>query len=130
MTSRELVYEQTTPAGIVKPAPEELSVPEPRSGPAAAVVLAAGIGCFTLGLLSVLTAASGRVSEALTLSERVGDVSGLTTATAVVFFAVWGALSLAWRRSDPPLMRVALASGGLIALGLLGTFPPFFNAIG
>ena len=51
MTSRELVYEQTTPAGIVKPAPEELSVPEPRSGPAAAVVLAAGIGCFTLGLL-------------------------------------------------------------------------------
>ena len=130
MTSRELVYEQTTPAGIVKPSPEELSVPEPRSGPAAAVVLAAGIGCFTLGLLSVLTAASGRISEALTLSERVGDVSGVTTATAVVFFAVWGALSLTWRRSDPPLMRVALASGALVVLGLLGTFPPFFNAIG
>jgi hypothetical protein len=129
MTSRELVYEQTTP-GIVKHPPEELSVSEPRSGPAAAVVLAAGIGCFTLGLLSVLVAASGRVSEALTLSERVGDVSGLTTATALVFFAAWGALSLVWRRSDPALMRVALASGGLVALGLLGTFPPFFNAIG
>ena len=28
------------------------------------------------------------------------------------------------------LLRVAAAAGALIALGLLGTFPPFFNAIG
>lgn len=100
------------------------------SGPAAAVVLAAGLASFALGLLSVLTAASSSVSAALTLSDRVGDVSGLTTAAAVVFFAAWGVLALTWRHADPPLARVAAATGVLIALGLLGTFPPFFNAVG
>lgn len=99
------------------------------SGAAAAVVLAAGLACFTLGLLSVLTAASASVSSALTLSERVGDVSGLTTAAAAVFFVAWGVLALAWRHADPPLVPVAAAAAVLVALGLLGTFPPFFNAI-
>ena len=100
------------------------------SGPAAAVLLAAGLASFTLGLLSVLTAASAAVSDALTLSERVGDVSGVTTAAAVVFFAAWSLLVLAWRHADPPLVRVGAATALLIALGLLGTFPPFFNALG
>jgi len=99
------------------------------SGPAAAVTLAAGFASFTLGLLSVLTAASASVSDALTLSDRVGNLSGLTTTAAVVFFASWGLLAIAWRHADPPLVRVAAAAGGLIALGVLGTFPPFFNAI-
>jgi hypothetical protein len=39
-------------------------------------------------------------------------------------------LAVAWRRADPPLVRIATASAALIALGLLGTFPPFFNAVG
>ncbi len=101
-----------------------------RSGPAAAVLLAAGLASFTLGLLSVLTAASARVSDALTLSDRVGELSGLTTVSVVVFFGAWALLGLAWRHGDPRLVRVATAAGVLIALGLLGTFPPFFNAIG
>ena len=58
-----------------------VAVAEPArpSGPAAAVVLAAGLAWFTLGLLSVLTAASASVSDALTFSDRVGDLSGVTT---------------------------------------------------
>ena len=92
-------------------------------------MLAAGLACFTLGLQSVLSAASDSVSDALTLSDRVGDISGLTTAAAGVLFASWGALGIAWRHADPRLARVAAASGVLIALGLLGTYPPFFNAI-
>jgi hypothetical protein len=99
------------------------------SGPAAAVLLAAGLSSFTLGLLSILAAASTSVSDALTLSDRVGDTSGLTTATAVVFFTSWGVLGTAWRHADPPLVRAAVATAVLVALGLLGTFPPVFNAI-
>jgi hypothetical protein len=127
MTSHELVYKPPAPETARRAEPAELLRP---SGPAAAVVLAAGLACFTLGLLSVLTAASGSVSDALTLSDRVGDVSGISIAAFVVFFVTWAALTVAWRRADPPLTRIAAASGALIALGLLGTFPPFFNAIG
>jgi hypothetical protein len=126
--SHQLAYDPPTGAASeIAPLPGELARP---SGPAAAVVLAAGLACFALGVLSVLSAASDAVSDTLTLSDRVGDISGLTTAAALVLFTAWGALGVAWRRADPPLGRVALASGGLIALGLLGTFPPFFNAIG
>src|SRR5262245_404992 len=82
-----------------------------RSGPAAAVLLAAGLASFTLGLLSVLTAASDRVSDALTLSDRVGELSGLTTVSVVVFFGAWALLGLAWRHADPQLVRVAAAAG-------------------
>ena len=121
----------TLPTADAKAAKQPLAIAElPRpSGPAAAVILAAGLASFTLGLLSVLTAASTSISNALTLSDRVGDISGLTTAAAVVFFASWGLLAIAWRRADPSLVPVAMAAAGLIALGLLGTFPPFFNAI-
>ena len=106
------------------------SRPSRPSGPAAAVILAAGLASFTLGLLSVLTAASARVSDALVLSERVGDLSGLTTVSVVVFFGAWAVLGFAWRDAGPRLELVAGAAGLLIALGLLGTFPPFYNAIG
>ena len=120
----------TLRAAAAEAAKEPLAVAELArpTGPAAAVILAAGLASFTLGLLSVLTAASTSISNALTLSDRVGDISGLTTAAAVVFFASWGLLAIAWRRADPSLVPVAMAAAGLIALGLLGTFPPFFNA--
>jgi hypothetical protein len=107
------------------------AVPTARpSGPAAAVVLAAGLASFTLGLLSVLTAASASVSDALTLSDRVGDLSGLTMASTAVFFGTWAVLAVTWRHANPPLVRVAAVAAVLISLGLLGTFPPFFNLFG
>jgi hypothetical protein len=128
MTSHELVYTRT-------PAPQASDARDPAadveverpSGPAAAVVLAAGLSCFVLGLLSVLAAASGWVNDALTLSDRVGEVSGISVSAAAVFFGTSAVLMPAWRRAEPPLLRVAAAAGVLIALGLLGTFPPFFN---
>ena len=119
--SRQVVYE---PAARTPPRAIELDSESPvaaelrPSGPAAAVVLAAG-----------LAAASASVADVLTLSDRVGDISGLSTAAMLVFFSSWGVLALIWRRADPPLVRVAAAAGMLIALGLLGTFPPFFNAV-
>jgi hypothetical protein len=132
--ARDTVYDPRATArppsvehGSVSPAAAETARP---SGPAAAVILAAGLASFALGLLSVLTAASASISEALTLSGRVGDLSGVTTAAATVFFVSWAILAIAWRRADPPLVRVAAGAAILIALGLLGTFPPVFNLIG
>jgi hypothetical protein len=128
---QHVTYESTPLAGpaavdTTEQAAAELARP---SGPAAAVVLAAGLASFTLGLLSVLTAVSPSISSALTLSDRVGDLSGVTTAAVAVYVASWGVLAVLWRRADPPLMRIAGVAAALIATGLLGTFPPFFNAL-
>jgi hypothetical protein len=132
MSSRPLVYDLPSPGTSSAPVRGSVQRSEamPSSGPAAAAVLAAGLGCFTLGLLSVLTAAGTWFSDALTLSDRVGDISGITTLAAAVFLVGWAALRVAWRGANPSLVRVAFASGVLIVLGLLGTFPPFFNAVG
>jgi hypothetical protein len=124
--SQELVY--TSPPRV-REAAQAVELERPF-GPAAAVVVAAGLAAFALGLLSVLTAVSASVSEALTLSDRVGDISGLSVAVAVVFFGAWGGLFAVWRESDPRFARVVAAAAVLVALGLLGTFPPFFNALG
>jgi hypothetical protein len=129
MTSHELLDKPQTQATAPRGETQEASLARP-AGPAAAVVLGAGLGCFTLGLLSVLTAASSTASDDLTLSDRVGDVSGISTGAAAVFFIAWAALTVAWRRADPPLLRVAAVSALLLAFGLLGTFPPFFNLFG
>ena len=129
--AQRFAYESTTvarPAAVDATDQPAAELARP-SGPAAAVVLAAGLGSFTLGLLSVLTAVSPSISSALTLSDRVGDLSGVTTASVAVYAATWGLLAIWWRRADPPLMRVARAAAVLIGLGLLGTFPPFFNAL-
>ena len=132
--SRDSVYD---PPVTLKPRPEERAEAHPAaaliarpSGPAAAVVLAAGLASFTLGLLSVLTAASVSLSDALTLSDGVGDLSGLTMAATIVFFAAWALLTVLWGHANPPLGRVAAVAAALIGLGLLGTFPPFFNLFG
>jgi hypothetical protein len=134
MSSQEIVYDTAAtdapPLVDVDRPPLAVSESARRSGPAAAVILAAGLASFTLGLLSVLTAASAAVSAALTFSDSVGDLSGLTTSAALVFFAAWAALAMRWRHADPSLVRVAVVTSVLIALGLLGTFPPFFNAVG
>lgn len=132
--AHELVYDRPAtsrrPEVAADAPPDQGGEARRSSGPAAAAVLGAGVAAFALGVLSVLAAASVRVADALTLSERVGHVSGLTTVTAAVFLASWGALFLVWRRADPPLVRVAAFAGALVALGLVGTFPPFFNAFG
>lgn len=130
MTSTQRVDEKAATRSASLAAAGFDAAPRRHSGPAAAVVLAAGIACFALGLLSILTAASGSVSDALTLSERVGDVSGLSLATAGTYFVSWGVLAIVWRRADPPLARVAAVSAALVGVGLLGTFPPVFNAFG
>jgi hypothetical protein len=109
------------------PADEPTDAVQP-SGPAAAAILSAGLASLVLGVLSTLTAANASVSSFLTFSDRVGDLSGLTTVATAVFFGSWALLGFAWRRADPPLRAVVIVSTALLGLALIGTFPPFFHA--
>jgi hypothetical protein len=108
------------------PSPEAVA-DEPPSGPAAAAILAAGIGTLVLGILTTWAEASEGFAEDLQWNDRVGPLSGKTIIATIGFLVSWPVLHLVWRRSNPPLKTVVLVSAVLIALGLIGTFPTFFE---
>ena len=100
----------------------------PPSGPAAAAMLAAGFGALALGILTTLAEGVTSIKDWLQFNDRVGPLSGKTIISVAVFFGAWALLTIVWRRSDPPLRRVAAATAVLVILGLVGTFPIFFQA--
>jgi hypothetical protein len=107
--------------------PEELDIVDRPNGPAFAVTLAAGVGALVLGIVTTWAEASASFKENLQFQDRVGPLSGKTTIAGVAFIVAWAILApLLWRRNMPwaPFLLVAAA---LIAGGLVGTFPKFFE---
>jgi hypothetical protein len=106
------------------------NIAEKPSGPAFAGVLAAGLAFAVLGAVTTLAEVFDGFGDWLAFSGRVGMLSGETIIAIAVYIASWAGLGLFWRRSDPPLVPVAVVTALLIAVGLLGTFPPFFRLFG
>jgi hypothetical protein len=106
----------------------ELQAIEKPTGPVAAAVLATGIGIFVLGVLTTLSEASTGFADFLKWSDDVGPLSGKTILSVVAFFASWGVLHLLWRREGRPLRPILIIAGVLVVLGIVGTFPTFFEA--
>lgn len=104
--------------------------PEPPTGgptgPAAAALLAAGVGCAAFGVIVTVDEASVPVDTVLTLSTSVGSLSGKTLLGVAVYLLAWAVLHGAWRARSVDLARVARGSCLLLIVGLLGTFPPFY----
>jgi hypothetical protein len=114
------------PAGAVE-TPTPVHVKERSEGPAAAALLAAGVGIAALGVVTTVAAASETVSDWLRLSESVGPLSGKTIFAILVWLVAWAVLH--------PLMRRSRVSGAvlvitavLVLIGVIGTFPIFFEA--
>jgi hypothetical protein len=120
----------TTPAEIGRQPATAAATSEAElpSGPAAALILAGGIAVFCMGLVTTLGEASTGIADALQWNDRVGPLSGKTLITVIVFTLAWVLLAALWRRSNPPLRSITIASVALIVLGLVGTFPTFFQA--
>ena len=97
------------------------------NGPVAAVLLATGIGSLVLAVLVVWAEASESFAESLDYSDRVGPLSGKTIWAVVAFVVSWAGLHAMLRRRDVNLNAVWLITLALLALGLLGTFSPFFE---
>jgi hypothetical protein len=97
-------------------------------GPLAAALLAAGIGSFALGLLTTLAEASTGFRERLILNAGVGPLSGKTVWATVIFLIAWAVLYAQMRHRDGLLRSATIAFIVLTLLGLLGTFPIFFQA--
>jgi hypothetical protein len=117
----------------IERAPEvaELDVEERPDGPAAAAMLAAGIGMFTLGLLTVVSEASTGIHdwlESWDLGRGVGPLAGKTTVSVIVWALSWALLAVGLRDRDVNLKTWFWVAVVLGVLGFIGTFPPVFEA--
>lgn len=110
------------------PVPEYAQATDKPEGPVAAAILAAGIGALTLGILTTLAEASQPIKDFLNFYDPVGPLSGKTTGAIIIWLVAWVVLHLIYR-NKPLESRLALTvSLVLIGLGVLGTFPVFFQA--
>ncbi|MEP6759854.1 MAG: hypothetical protein ABJA93_00625 [Sporichthyaceae bacterium] len=112
----------------------ETALPEPPTdepdkpeGPIVAAILAGGIGCLVLGLLTTLSEASASFADKLKFKESVGPLSGKTTLTVVVWLLSWAILHAVYRNRPAETKKALTIALVLIGLGVLLTFPTFFQ---
>jgi hypothetical protein len=105
----------------------DVEYPDRPEGPISAAIIAGGVGALALGVLTTLAEASTRVSDGLEWSTRVGPLSGKTIVAVIVWLVAWGVLHLIYRKRPFETRRALIIALVLIALGVLGTFPEFFQ---
>jgi hypothetical protein len=107
---------------------EEIAFTDKPEGPISAAIIAAGVGATALGLLTTLAEASTTVKDWLQFNDAVGPLSGKTIVAVIVWLVAWATLHLALRNKPYETGRALTIGLILLGLGLLGTFPTFFEA--
>lgn len=122
-------FERTpsTKIGAYPPA-VDLYVQRPKpNGVAAAAILAAAISTLVLGLMTVTTEAIPAWNSAVTFVNAVGPLSGQTDIMVAAYVLALAILTALWRKKNVNFAQVWIASIVLLALGLLGSFPPIYH---
>jgi len=103
------------------------------NGPAAAAILAAAIGSFTIGLFVTLAEMSGDIKSFLDFSKNygigsgVGPLSGKVILGVLAFGISWAVLGTTWKDRELNFGRIFTISLVVLALGFALTFPPIFE---
>jgi hypothetical protein len=97
------------------------------NGTSMASFLAAGVGASAMGAIVLLNDAG--LFAAPTLYAPAGGVSGRTTLATVVWLMSWGILHYRWKDREIAPARVYAVTLILVALGVLGTFPPVWGLL-
>ncbi len=101
-----------------------------NNGSIVAAMLAAGIGCFVYGILICLAQGSKGIGGLLNFYDPVGPLGGKTTVAVVVWLVTWGVLSSKWKDQSLDFGKMYKVTIILVGLGLLGSFPVFFDLMG
>ena len=97
------------------------------TGPAAAAFVAAGIGCMAVGLFTTLAAISAGVNDLLNWWGPAGPLTGKTGLALILWLVAWLVLHRLWKTKAVNFRKEFLVTLVLIALGVIGTFPTFFE---
>jgi hypothetical protein len=99
------------------------------NGHAAAAILAAGIGCFALGVFALASDASRTIARLFTFYRPTGPLSGVTTCAIVIWLLTWIGLTARWGGKTVGVAKINLVAFILLTLGILLTFPPFMDLL-
>jgi hypothetical protein len=96
-------------------------------GPISAAILAAGVYAVALGFFTTVAEASESFKEKLALDDGVGPLSGKTVYAVAVWIVAWVVLHFVYRDKAVESRKALSLSLILIAIGVVGTFPIFFQ---
>ena len=112
----------------------EIATAGPDDGTAAnsasAALLAAGIGCLAMGIVTTLSEAIKPVADALNLYKPTGPLSGKSTVTILAWLITWAAFSRFARNRKINSGRWITVTMVCVVIGFVMTFPPFFDLFG
>ena len=103
--------------------------PDIPNGSGAAALLAAGFGCFALGILAFAGDKSAAIKASLNFYKPTGPLSGVTISALAIWILMWGFLEWRWGRTTVPIARVVFAALALLGLSFLLTFPPVVDLL-
>jgi len=106
----------------------DIEFPDRPEGPVAAAIIAGGIGAAALGLFTTLAEASEGFADWLDWKSDVGPLSGKTILAVIVWLVAWAVLHAVFRGKPYETRRALTIALVLVAVGVLGTFPTFFQA--
>lgn len=98
------------------------------NGEALAAFVAAGIGAFAMGLITLLNEAG--VFTVPPLYEPAGGVTGRTTLAVLIWLIAWAVLHARWKLRDVAAARAHAIAVVLTLLGILFAFPPVWALFG
>ena len=107
-----------------------LGLEDKPDGPAAAMLISAGIGVLVLGVMTLWVEASTGMNTALgkwDFGTGVGALAGKTIIASIAYFGSLLVLWLLWRDKDVDLKRSFYIGCGLGLAGAVLTFPTFFQ---
>ena len=95
------------------------------NGAAAAAILAAGIGCFSVGFFGLLGDVFPAMAHFFNFYNPTGPLSGVTTTAIFVWIILWAVLSRSWKGKSLPMSKINTIAFLFLLAGLLLSFPPF-----
>jgi hypothetical protein len=99
------------------------------NGPAAAAILAGGIGVCLFGALVALCEARPDLARALNFIDSVGPLSGKVVVAILVWLVSWAMLHRSWGRRQVGFNTITWIAFALIVAGFALTFPPVFQLL-
>lgn len=101
---------------------------EVTTAPAAAAMIAGGIGTLFVGLMTTGAVLSEGLKNMLNWWDPAGPLTGKTGIGILAWLVSWFLLNTIWKGKDYDLKKAFTITLTLIVLGLLLTFPPIFEA--